>query len=420
MKKLALLFSGQGSQFVGMGKTLHDGFSAAKQIFEEANDCLGFDLKKLCFEGNIEELTKTENTQPAILTVSFAAFKAYMEEIGTKPLFLAGHSLGEISALTCSGAIKFKDAVRAVKQRGKFMQEAVVIGAGAMSAISGIDIQTITEECGKISTVENIVAVSNLNSPDQIVISGHKNAVDSVGNRLKQLGAKVTPLNVSAPFHSPLMQPAADNFRKELLKYEYGPMAYPVLSNVSGLPYEGPDRIVDYLTMQIVKPVQWINSMKYLENQGVEIAVEIGMKTVLRNMMKKNSSVVEAYSYDNEQDVQKLKQICTPGNMLSGKDRLKLMTRCMAIAVCTRNTNWNNDEYHKGVVEPYRKIQTWVEELEKSGKEPDIEQMKEALEMLRSVFLTKGTPVAEQVERFNQVFRETGTEALFPDFQMPA
>jgi [acyl-carrier-protein] S-malonyltransferase len=420
MKKLALLFSGQGSQFAGMGKTLHDGFPVAKQVFEEANDYLGFDLKKLCFEGGTEELAKTENTQPAILTVSFAAFKVYMEEIGVEPFYLAGHSLGEISALTCSGAIKFKDAVRAVKQRGKFMQEAVAIGAGAMTAVSGIDEKTIIQECEKISTVENIAVVSNFNSPDQIVISGHKNAVDCVGNALKQLGAKVTSLNVSAPFHSPLMQPAADKFKKELLEYEYGPMAYPVISNVTGLPYEGPDRIVDYLTRQIVKPVQWINSMKYLENHGVEIAVEIGMKTVLRNMMKKNSSIVEAYSYDNEQDVQKLKQICTAGSMLSGRDRLKLMTRCMAIAVCTRNTNWDNDEYHKGVVEPYKKIQALVEDLEKSGREPAVEQMEDALEMLRSVFVTKRTPVAEQIERFSQVFGETGTKALFPGFRMPA
>lgn len=420
MKKLALLFPGQGSQFVGMGKNLHDGFAAAKQVFEEANDCLGFDLKKLCFEGDMEELTKTENTQPAILTVSVAAFKAYMEEIAVEPLFLAGHSLGEISALTCSGAMGFKDAVRAVRQRGRHMQEAVAVGAGAMAAVSGADIKTIEVECEKLSTAENTVVISNFNSPDQIVISGHKNAVESVGNTLKESGAKVTFLKVSAPFHSPLMQPAADNFREELLKYEYGPMVYPVLSNVTGFPYEGPQKIVDNLTMQIVKPVQWMNSMKYLENRGIELVVEIGMKTVLRNMMKKISSAVEAYSYDNEKDVEKLKELYAPGSMLSGKDKLKLMTRCMAIAVCTRNTNWDNDEYNKGVVEPYRKVQALVEELEKNGKEPTKEQMEEALDMLRSVFITKRTPVDEQIERFNQVFRETGTKALFPDFQMPA
>jgi len=418
MKKIALLFPGQGSQFVGMGKKLNDEFVTAKRVFEEANDSLGFDLRKLCLEGSMEELTKTENTQPAILTVSMATYKVYQEEIGVEPFILAGHSLGEISALTCAGAISFRDAVKIVRQRGKFMQEAVALGVGAMSAVSGVDVSVIEAECKKASIFENIAVVSNYNSPEQIVISGHKSAVENVGEILKKMGAKVTALNVSAPFHSPLMQPAAHRFKEELLKYEFNQPLYSVISNVTGLPYEGRDSIIDNLTMQIVKPVQWIQSMKYIENQGIEMAIEMGPKTVLKNMMKKNLPNLEAYSYDKEDDIRNIKQVLVPGSLIDGSTKLRLMTRCMAIAVCTRNTNWDNEEYNKGVIEPYRKIRDLVEELEKNVQEPNIEQMQAALDMLKSNFITKKTPSEEQIERFNQVFDETGTRCLFPDFKM--
>jgi len=420
MNKLALLFPGQGSQYVKMGKALFEQFDSAREVFEEANDVLGFDLKTLCFEGDMDELTKTQNAQPAILTSSVAAFRVYMEQVGINPVCAGGHSLGEYSALVCSGALRFTDAVKIVRQRGIFMQEAAAQGTGAMAAIGGLDKEVIEAECKKISVDGHEVVVSNYNSPSQTVISGHKEAVEKAGQKFKDIGGTVTPLKVSAPFHSPLMQSAAAKLKDELLKYTFSDFKFPVVSNVTALPYEGSHKIIENLTTQIVSPVQWVASMQYIEKLGVNVAVEIGPQTVLRNLMKKNASEIKAYSYDKSEDVEALlkavKEQSEEGSKPNGPT---VVTRCMAVSVCTRNRNWDNDEYQKGVSEPYKKIQQMQEEIEKNGNIPTVEQMKEALEMLRVMFITKKTPVVEQIERFNQIFDETGTRYLFPDFKMP-
>ena len=421
MKKVALLFPGQGSQYVGMGKILHEKYSVVRETFEEANQVLGFDIRKLCFEGSMEELTRTENTQPAILTTSVAMFKVYMQEIGVEPSFLCGHSLGEITSLTCSGGIKFSDAIKIVHNRGKFMQEAAADGIGAMAAVSGLEKQIIEEVCLLVNRDDNLVVVSNYNSPNQIVISGHKNAVDEAGQRLKEKGGRIVPLSVSAPFHSPLMKQAAERLKEELSNYEYGKLKWPVLSNVTALPYENSSMIIKNLEKQITEPVQWQLIIQYLEKQGVELGIELGPKTVLKNLMKSNSKIIKCYAFDTEEDVLSLKDIV--GEKINTEEkvnRIKLIEKCIAITVCTKNSNWDNEEYQNGVVIPYRRIQEMLIQLEKEGKEPTLEQMQEALEMLKSVFNTKRTPINEQIERFNQVIDESGTRSLFPNFIMPA
>jgi [acyl-carrier-protein] S-malonyltransferase len=430
MKKIALLFPGQGSQYVGMSIGICAKHPVARRTFEEANDALGFDLKKLCDAGPMDELTQTINSQPAILATSVAIYRIYMEEVGAVPLYHAGHSLGEISALTCAGAIEFADAVKIVRRRGQFMQEAVsgevsgavALGAGAMTAVVGVDKDTITDICRKVSTNESMVVISNYNAPDQTVISGHQAAVLKAGEELAKLGARTIPLKVSAPFHSPLMQPAADKFQAELQKYRYHDLKYPVISNVTASPYPGKDQLIENLVEQLVQPVQWVASMAYLQSQGIELVIEAGPGTVLRDLMKKNAPGITALSYDKEKDVkQVMEKLISPSPATIDKAaKLKLITRSLAIVVCTQNRNWDNDEYQQGVVEPYRKIQQMLEELEKENQEPTLDQLTAALEMLRLVFATKRTPVPEQIERFNQLFDETGARSLFPDFKLPA
>lgn len=422
MRKTALVFPGQGSQYVGMGKKFYERYPMAKDIFEEANDLLGFDIKKLCFEGDINELTKTEITQPAILTVSTAMFKVFMEETGTEPFIFAGHSLGELSALTCAGGIDFADAVKLVRQRGLFMQEAAAIGVGAMAAVSGLNEDVISQECINSSGDESIVVISNYNSPEQTVVSGHKEAVVKVGEKLKEMGGKVIPLKVSAPFHSPLMQLASEKFEKELQKYTFNDLKHTVISNVNALPYEGKDSIVSNLSEQLIKPVRWKETMEYMKIQEVDCIVEIGPQTVLRNLTKKNAISATAYSYDQEEDYQVFKKdlLVKENGKIPDKNISVFITRCLATAVCTKNNNWDNDEYQKGVIEPYRKIKKMHEEIERQGTEPTNEQMLEALEMLRSVFATKKTSIEEQSERFEQIFSETGTKSLFEEFMASA
>lgn len=418
MHKIAFLFPGQGSQYVGMSKKICDMSTVAGQTFEEADDMLGYDLKKLCFEGSMEELTKTENTQPALLTASVAAFRVFMQEIGILPEYTAGHSLGEYSALCCAGALEFRDAVRIVRQRGRFMQEAVTVGVGSMAAVSGIGQSEIEDECKAISGEGQLVVVSNYNSPEQIVVSGHQGAVSLVCTKLKEKGARVIPLKVSAPFHSPLMKPAADRLKIELKKYEFGEFKWPVLSNVTARPYHGNTEIIEYLTEQIVKPVRWQSSMEYLWKQGINLAIEMGPQTVLKNLMKKNAPGIKALSYDVETDMRDIKQELSSKEQSAGKVKeqgINIITKCIAIAVCTKNRNWDDDEYQKGVVEPYRKIVRMKEELGENGTEPTARQIKEAIGLIRQIFITKKTPVDEQTERFNEIFEIAGNRDLFAD-----
>lgn len=418
MKVSAFLFPGQGSQYVGMGKELYNQVPLIRNIFEQADEELGFNLTKLCFQGGESELKKTENAQPALLTVSYAMFKFYMQEYGLSPMYLAGQSLGEITALTCAGAIDFTDAIKLVRQRGKFMREAVDPNLGAMAAVIGLEYDIVQQVCNLNKNENEIVVISNYNSPDTLVVSGHKLAVGRVSEHLKSLGATVVPLHVSAPFHSPLMEPAAQKFEIELQKYNFKDLTWTVISNVNGLPYQKKSEIIPNLKAQMVNQVKWKATMEYLSHKGVELAIEFGPRMVLRNLMKQNHPKIECYAYDDPQDLSYI-SIHLKKRTLDRANKMKVLTRCMAIAVCTRNHNDDNEDYQKGAVVNYKKIESIVEKLESKNDEPTVKQLKEALEMLRIIFNTKHTSLNEQKQRFEQIFNETSTRELFADFIMP-
>ena len=287
---LAFLFPGQGAQAVGMGQELCAKFPIAKQTFEEADDALGESFSRLIREGPKEDLLQTANTQPAILTMSVAAWRVYREEGGPAADYVAGHSLGEYSALVAGGALDFRDAVRAVRARGTFMQEAVPAGEGAMAAVMGLDAEKIGEVLAGISAPEqkSYVAVANYNGPAQTVIAGHSAGVEAAGPALKSAGAKrVLPLPVSAPFHCELMRPVQDRLRDVLAEIQMAPIGTPVVTNVEAAANSDVTQTLDLLVDQVVAPVRFTEMGQYLIQQGVSRFVELGPGKTLINILRR-------------------------------------------------------------------------------------------------------------------------------------
>ncbi|PYX51173.1 MAG: [acyl-carrier-protein] S-malonyltransferase [Acidobacteria bacterium] len=282
---IALLFPGQGSQAVGMGKDLYENYPAARQTFEEADDALGYKLSKVCFEGPEEQLRLTEITQPAILTASVAALRVF-ETRSSKPAYLAGHSLGEYSAHVASGTFSFADAVRTVRNRGKYMQEAVPLGVGAMAAILGMDFEKVAVVCHDAAQGE-VCEPANINSPEQIVISGNTPAVERAAKLADERGAKRAKLlPVSAPFHCSLMKPAQDRLDADLNAIAWHKPVYPVICNVEAELVTEDVRARDTLLRQVTGSVKWEQCIRLLIAQGVQTFVEVGPGKVLCGLMR--------------------------------------------------------------------------------------------------------------------------------------
>jgi [acyl-carrier-protein] S-malonyltransferase len=298
MGKIAFLFSGQGAQYVGMGKELFENYKASREVFEEANAELGFDISKLCFEGSKEELDKTENTQPAILTTSIAALKA-LEENGIKADLAAGLSLGEYTALVYSGIFKFADAVKLVKKRGRFMQEAVPQGEGAMAAVLGLDSDKLREVCKEASKF-GIVEPANFNCPGQIAMAGEVLAVEKAAEMAKEAGArKVVMLQVSGPFHTSMLKPASDKLKIELENTEIYDLKLPVITNVTGNYIESKDQVRELLQKQVMSSVLWEDTIRTMIADGVDTFVEIGPGKTLSGFVKKIDKNLKIFNVED-------------------------------------------------------------------------------------------------------------------------
>jgi [acyl-carrier-protein] S-malonyltransferase len=283
---IAFMFPGQGSQAVGMGKALADAFDVCRQTFAEADEALGEPLSRLIFEGPEDQLRLTENTQPAILTVSVAAWRL-LQSRGYEPSFVAGHSLGEYSANVCAGTITFADAVRTVRRRGRYMQEAVPVGQGAMAAVMGLDAALVAQACAEAAEGE-VVSPANMNMPGQVVIAGATAAVARAGEKAKALGAKrVVPLPVSAPFHCALMKPAEDRLAPELRALPACAPRVPVVANVDAEPKRDAASAIEALVRQVSSPVRWEDVVRRLASEGVRKYVEVGPGTVLCGLVRK-------------------------------------------------------------------------------------------------------------------------------------
>jgi [acyl-carrier-protein] S-malonyltransferase len=302
MGKIAFIFPGQASQYPGMGKELAEKYPQARAVFDEADKALGFSISQMCFSGSEEDLKQTANTQPAILACSVAV-QSVLAEKGVTPDFVAGHSLGEYSALVAAGALKFSDAAQLVRKRGTYMQEAVPAGQGAMAAIMGLSPAVVTDACKRAAEAE-VCSPANLNSPEQTVISGHAAAVKRAVEIASQQGAKrAVILAVSAPFHCALMMPAQERLEKDLRKTEFSNLQVPLVTNVDADTISTGEEAREALIRQVTMPVRWEDSMRLLIDEGVNIFVEVGPGRVLVGLLRQIERSVAALNVEDEKSL---------------------------------------------------------------------------------------------------------------------
>ncbi len=308
MGQIAFVFPGQGSQSAGMGKALHDSFESVRAAFTEADAALGFSLSQLCFQGPDEQLKLTENTQPAILAVSTAAFRV-LSEAGARPDFVAGHSLGEYSALVAANSLSLTDALRVVRKRGTYMQESVPVGQGAMAAILGMTADQVEALCREAAQGE-VLSPANLNTPSQIVIAGTEAAVGRALELAKSRGArKAVPLPVSAPFHCALMQPAQERLAKDLGQISFRNPEYPLINNADVAEVRSSEAIADSLTRQVCSPVRWTESIQKLISAGVQLFVEVGPGKVLCGLIRHIDRTVKTANVEDPRSLEQTLEV---------------------------------------------------------------------------------------------------------------
>jgi [acyl-carrier-protein] S-malonyltransferase len=406
LKKIAFLFPGQGAQYVGMGKRFFESKLFA-EIFDEAGQILGYDLRQVCFEGSSAELADTEITQPAVFVTSVALFEYYKAQLPV-PQFMAGHSLGEYTALACSGALTFKEALSIVQKRGRLMKSAATEAPGAMLAINNLTADVLDKICADISKKDRLVSVAACNSASQFTISGHTMAVAEAGASCERSGAVVTELKVSAPFHCELMTSAAGELKAELQKYTFKTPVCKILSNVTGAPYTGAADIVESLAIQMCHRVRWTDCIDHLIKNNVQLFIEIGPGKSLRNLLRR-SGVAAAYSVDEVKDVSDLMEFMT----LNIRSISTIITKCLGISMSVRNNNDDPNEYLEGVVQPYRVIRDIQARLELKKTLPASEDVVEAASCFCTILNAKKVNYQEKLDLLDELFSTAGMKNLF-------
>lgn len=406
MKKIAVLFPGQGAQYVGMGKELLNS-ELSNNISRIALDILNFDFKEMFLKLNPNDLVDTSVAQPLILIYGYLAFHECLSKSDISPQFLMGHSLGEITALTCAEAISISDALKIVNYRGKLMKE-FSNKIGSMIAIIGIEKKEAEQLCAHISSKSNFVQVANINSLDQIVVSGNDSGLKALKAHLDKMPVKIMELPMNIPFHSKLMEPIKKPFKEFLSKFQYHPLKYSVISNVNACPYLSEKHIVDNLTEQLSHPVMWQDSMTFIDSEKVDFCIDIGPKTILKNLSYTNSINAKVYAYDNTAEKEKIGNLLIGLNEGETQKRLDFIKACLTLAISVKNKSLMEDEYLQGVMEPYHSIERMLKDIETRKLIPTTPQLTDAYKMVEKVFKTKKISDDEFIEKTNSLFNKTG------------
>lgn len=418
MKKYAVMFPGQGVQYSGMGQEMYKQYKVARETFDFASDVVGFDIAELCFGINSKKIFDNQNIQPALLTFGVASYKVLMQQVDFPPTFLLGHSLGEITALVCSGAIEFKDALKLTKLREKLM--CVSLGKlGSMIAVMGLDIIELQKICDDISNSEQIIEIANYNSDEQIVLSGHTTAIELATKQIEELGGYVFQLNTANPFHCSLMLPTVSSLKELLSSFQYRDFTVPVISNMTAEPYKGKHTIIETLSNQIINNVKWKQSIDYIAKQNVFIAIEVGPQSVLRNLLMSNEQKIQAYSLDDKKDRKFIKEVTM--NLCNcmrtdNKAKIEFLKKCLCAFVTMRNNSDNIKDYSEKVIACYVHVDKLINDIIEESREVSFEEMKHVLDALVYSMKAKEISLEEQNDRLKYILYSTGFFDVFYEY----
>lgn len=399
---LALLFSGQGAQRVGMGQDFCDRSPASRAVFAEANEILGWDVAELCFAGDAAKLARTRYTQPALFTVEMAILAAVRDELELPVAFAAGHSLGELTALTAAGALSFADGLRLVERRGRLMDEAAREAQGllAVSGIGSADVEELRQDLEGLGVPLDLACH---NSPEQVVLAGELGALERAAERVQELGGKSVRLKVSAAFHSRWMRECAGRFADSLAQVAWQEPAFPVVANESARPYPADrEAWAGILTRQLVRPVKWLQTVRFLCAQGVTHVLEIGPTAVLSRLAEEVLPALRARTVARVADLDRARELV--GELASAPLELALIGRCLAHAAATRNhAVADEDGFERECRQPYRQVMERYQRLLERPSLVSVDDCRLAVEMLERVLAHKGVGAAERRERWQEL-----------------
>lgn len=404
MERIALVFPGQGSQYVGMGEKLCAKHKIARDVYDEANEVLGYDLKSICFKGRVSELNRISNMFPAILTTSYAIFKVYMEEVGIEPACMAGHSLGEITALVSSEAISFADALKLIQFRSELAMQVKEQTHGILGIIDNLECDRVERICNDSRACAKQVDIACYNAMNQLVLAGVEDAVLDAGAEAQKLNASFTPLLYSPPFHSLLMKDIIPIFKNKLMEIDIENTRWPVVSNIDCSIYSNKEQIINNMAEQLRLPVQWHKTMQVFENYSVDTVIESGPLALISNLAERYNKNFCIYSFGQENDRENLMN--QPGQSKKESDYCHIVKACMTAAVAAPNKNENILEYSDGVVTPYNNIkEIYIKRVNKKDSFT-LEDAKNAVAMLLSVYRTKEFPKELQKKRLGEISQE--------------